>query len=474
MFCVPDINLHTFLRFCYIAEWALGMPRAERLKNYAVKQLNDCAKASGQRSLAAYLKRPANDQVDQDEESNKSETETETPSSSADNLREDSAPYAQKASAASIIGDPWIKAANEFSESERLRSENKGRYCQADWFKEHDWMQYHRETCAVFCSVCTQHQQHQHDSPFVFPQIGSVNAHGFRNWKKGKERLKEHERSDDHRNALTKARKLQRNIASELDKQVSDLQSQRRQGLVSHLNTLKTLLRQGIAVRGHADKESNIVQFDKDKAIDNPALALFLAENQYMSHEILTEQEELLVLKARRSLINEINASGCYGIICDESSDISKTEQLSFSVRYCTDTYEISEAFIGVMPCDEGLTSERLLTYVNDIMVRCNMDTNNMSSMAFDGASAMKQLAALLKTRVSRYAIYVHCFAHCNELVFKDASSISSILSDAQDLCESVYTLAGVSPKRVLLFQNVQKKCQQQQQRLRLTPILVK
>jgi len=233
--------------------------------------------------------------------------------------------------------------------------------------------------------VCTQHQQqYQHDSPFVFPQSDSPNATGFRNWKKGKERLSEHERSDDHRNALIKARKLQRNIASDLDKQVADLQSQRRHGLVSHLNTLKTLLRQGVAVRGHTDEESNIVQFNKDKAIDNPDLALFLAENQYMGHEILTEQEELLVIKARRSLINEINASGFYGIICDESSDISKIEQLSFSVRYCTDMYEISEAFIGVMPCDEGLTSESLLTYVNDIMVRCSMDTTKMSSIAFD------------------------------------------------------------------------------------------
>jgi len=190
-----------------------------------------------------------------------------------DNLQEQSAPNSIITGAASVIGDPWIKTANEFSESEKMRSENKGRYCQADWFKEHDWMQYHREKCAVFCSVCTQHQQqYQHDSPFVFPQSDSPNATGFRNWKKGKERLSEHERSDDHRNALIKARKLQRNIASDLDKQVADLQSQRRHGLVSHLNTLKTLLRQGIAVRGHTDEESNIVQFSKYKAIDNPAL----------------------------------------------------------------------------------------------------------------------------------------------------------------------------------------------------------
>ena len=81
-----------------------------------------------------------------------------------------------------------------------------------------------------------------------------------------------------------------------------------------------------------------------------------------------------LVLSARKSLINDINASRFYSVICDESSDISKTEQLSFSVRHCGDNYEIMEDFIGVMPCDEGLSSTALLKYVQDILVRCNME----------------------------------------------------------------------------------------------------
>ena len=135
-----------------------------------------------------------------------------------------------------------------------------------------------------------------------------------------------------------------------------------------------------------------------------------------MSHGILSEQEELLVLRARRSLISEINANGFYAIICDESSDRSKIEQVSFSVGHCTEVYEISEDF------------------------------------------PFSKLAMLMKNRVSKHALYVHCFAHCNELVFKDASSLSSVISDGQDFCENIHVLAGVSPKRVLLFQNVEKE----------------
>ena len=100
--------------------------------------------------------------------------------------------------------------------------------------------------------------------------------------------------------------------------------------------------------------------------------------------------------------------------MCDESSDISKTEQLSFSVRHCNENY--------------------------------------------NGASAMKRWAVLLKNEVFKHAFYIHCFAHCNELVFTDVTSLSRLIAHAQDFCENMYTLAGVSPKRVLLFQNIHKE----------------
>ena len=178
----------------------------------------------------------------------------------------------------------------------------------------------------------------------------------------------------------------------------------------------------------------------------------------FNSHEILAEQEEILALAARNRLISDVLANGFYAIICDESSDISKTEQMSFSIRYCNDAYEVFEEFVGILPCDEGVASKALLNYVSDILTRCRFPSKKMVGMAFDGASAMKKLAALLKEQVSKHSLYIHCFAHCNELVFKDATSLSSMVADSQDLCEDVYALAGVSPKRVLLFQAVQKE----------------
>ncbi len=156
-------------------------------------------------------------------------------------------------------------------------------------------MWYHQEKRAAFCGVCTLFRQPHDSSPFIC----SDTAGGFKNWKKGKERIEEHERSENHQNALKESRRDQPDIACQIDDEHQKQQYLRRTGLIADLNTMKTLFRQGIAIRGHQDEKSNIIQFNKDKAKNNTGLHLLMNENQYFSHEILNEQERLIVLNAR-------------------------------------------------------------------------------------------------------------------------------------------------------------------------------
>lgn len=167
------------------------------------------------------------------------------------------------------------------------------------------------------------------------------------------------------------------------------------------------------------------------------------SENHYFSHEILNEQERLIVLDARRRLVEEIKTD-YYTIICDEASDISKVEELSFSVCNCNNSYETFEDFLGVVPCDEGLTSDALLKYIQNILLRCSIDTKELVGTAFDGAPSMVRLATLLKQKLGENVIHIHCFAHCNELVFKDATALSRLVADAQDLCEEDFLFVSV------------------------------
>ena len=70
----------------------------------------------------------------------------------------------------------------------------------------------------------------------------------------------------------------------------------------------------------------------------------------------------------------------------------------------------------------------------------------------------MVRLATLLKQTWGENVIHIQCFAHCNELVFKVDTALSRLVADAQDLCEDLYVLVGVSPKCALLFENIKKE----------------
>ena len=55
----------------------------------------------------------------------------------------------------------------------------------------------------------------------------------------------------------------------------------------------------------------------------------------------------------------------------------------------------MKEAFIGIMPCDGGLTFRAVLGYIKDTMIRCSFDANKLVAVSFDGA--LKCIARLIK-----------------------------------------------------------------------------
>ena len=69
-------------------------------------------------------------------------------------------------------------------------------------------------------------------------------------------------------------------------------------GLISHLHTLKTLLRHGMAIRRSDDSDSNIFQFNLNKARTDSDLKEFMKSKQYFWHVVFAEQEQMLILNA--------------------------------------------------------------------------------------------------------------------------------------------------------------------------------
>ena len=50
-----------------------------------------------------------------------------------------------------------------------------------------------------------------------------------------------------------------------------------------------------------------------------------------------------------RQLLSSIHGATWYAILADETADIANQEQLSVSIRWVGDAYEINEDFIGLV-----------------------------------------------------------------------------------------------------------------------------
>ena len=76
-------------------------------------------------------------------------------------------------------------------------------------------------------------------------------------------------------------------------------QERRCQMLIKQPSSLKYLLRQGLAIRGHDDKEGNLSQLLKLHGEDDPQLQTWLLDGRYLS-PVVNEQIKLM----------------CYGAYC--------------------------------------------------------------------------------------------------------------------------------------------------------------
>ena len=91
----------------------------------------------------------------------------------------------------------------------------------------------------------------------------------------------------------------------------------------------------------------NLKQPNIKKAKLDHGLQFFLSENKCFPYDIISKQEEIIVLKVRRQLKDKINES-FYSIICNEATDISKTQQFSF--LFASNNYDIREDFVRILP----------------------------------------------------------------------------------------------------------------------------
>ena len=273
---------------------------------------------------------------------------------------------------------------------------------------------------------------------------------GFRNWKKGAEKFRHHERSECHTMACSHIAQHKRSnpISAQLSDQHMAEQRDARKGLEMIFTTIKFLARQGLPLRGHLKEEGNFMQLLLLRKSDLETRNAFLEnKTDYTSHDIQNEILSLFGQQIVRNIIQTVREASQFAVIVDGTTDVTGCHQESICLRYVDNDLQPHEEFIGFYEAPDS-TGTTIANCIFDVLIRLQLPLEQLRGQTYDGASNMagvyRGCQALVKFR-QPLALYVHCGAHCINLVSQTACESVPLIRDCLAVVQELGALFSAS-----------------------------
>ncbi|CAB3977444.1 zinc finger MYM-type 1-like [Paramuricea clavata] len=342
----------------------------------------------------------------------------------------------------------------------------QNRSFQAAWFDIFSWLHYDEQLDSVLCFYCAQ-QNAQGNLRCASKKDQKFISDGFCNWKKSLDKFKQHESSECHKMAIDYAVNFPKNCGNVIDmtnEQSKKLRQTNRRCLLKIIENLQSLCRQGQAIQGDTDTESNFYQLMKLRGRDDPALLELLKKrggDKYTSHDIQNEIIEIMAHEVQRDLIKDIG-TGFFSIIADEYTDIGNKEQLTLCFRWVDEQLDGHEDFLGFYNIP-NIASETIVQAIKDSLIRLQLSLSQCRGQCYDGASNMlgkKSGVAKQIQECEAKALPTHCHGHSLSLGVKDATNNCQILSNTMNNTNEIVKLVKYSPKRENLLGELKENLQ--------------
>ena len=343
---------------------------------------------------------------------------------------------------------------------------NKYRSFNPQWFQKHVWLEYSILKDSVYCYPCCFFAMGSHRVEECFVTTG------YCDWKHATGKTGgfiKHEMSLKHKHSIASWSDFKANqssntsIACTLDNVRRELVMKNRYYLKTIIEVLLFCASQEIALRGHrevnAKNRGNFLELLELVAKHDPAVSAHLKDGPrnavYTSHNIQNELLHILANRVRKIICQGVMDAGFFSILCDETRDAGKQEQMSFVVRYVDTSGSIHEHFLRFTHA-KGLNAESLSAYIKDILATCDFDCSKLVSQGYDGASVMSGRCNGVQKRVREFApcaAYIHCYAHVLNLVLVDSVKSITTATDFFTLMEALYVFVSTSKVHVVFIE---------------------
>ena len=235
------------------------------------------------------------------------------------------------------------------------------------WEKEFSWLEYDVDVDGAFCQVCKA----AYDDSTVQHTGGVWVSQPFRNWKKPTEKMKAHEKSTLHCEAVEAVllTSEQGSIVQKLHR-VSTTETERnRAGMKSLIRCTHFLVCHHIA---HSSNFTHLV--DLVVSCGAKELEQFLGSRpknaSYTSRLAVVDFIEALGTWIEESTLNRLRKTTFFSVMADECTDISIFEELSVYCRWQEGGIPV-ESFLEIVPLEKA---DALTIYTT--LVKCLKDKN--------------------------------------------------------------------------------------------------
>lgn len=270
-----------------------------------------------------------------------------------------------------------------------------------------------------------------------------------------------HTKSERHNQAMVAWRdyqmavKANATLVTVLNKQHTKQVKENRAYIKTIGEILLLTARQNIAQRGHDESEESKnrgnfkeildVVANHDPAVQHRLTSIHNAK--YTSKIIQNEVLDCLAEMVRAEIIKEMKQSETFSIMVDETKDVSKKEQMSFILRYYYNG-AIKESFLH-FECAEKLDAASLTEKIVQLLEHHGLDyKNHLIGQLYDGAAVMSGKHSGVQARIrekAKYAFYIHCSAHCLNLVLVDVAKTVPEAAEFFALLQSLYVFISSS-----------------------------
>ncbi|XP_018629566.2 uncharacterized protein [Nicotiana tomentosiformis] len=248
-------------------------------------------------------------------------------------------------------------------------------------------------------------------------------------------------------------------IHTSFDKQSEKEKNESRRRLSGSIDVARFILRLGFPFCGHDESQSStnrgiflkLLQWygDIDRDIGSIILENAPRNEMMCSPSIQKDIVDACVKETITAIIEDLDGD-FFGILVDESKDISHKEQMALVLRYVNKEGEVIERFVGIVHVS-NTSAMSLKKTICSFLSNHSPSPTQIRGQGYDGASNMQGELNGVKTLIlneSPSAYCIHCFAHQFQLTFVALAKKHSDVDDLFCIVTNVLNIVVVSFKR--------------------------